>query len=144
MGRRPSVPAAPRRPATRPAGHWLPPRTRAALGHELLATLEPREDVALVVPVWTWASPRTVIAVTDRRLLWLLDDAVLNRVRSVRFRDVARVERRLSWPRRHRATVHLRGRYGSKQSFAGLSPADAAHIVAAVEGGRGKGQDTSG
>ena len=69
---------------------------RRALGRELLDALEPDEQVALVTPAATWASPSTLLAVTDRRLLWLLDDAVGNRVRSLRFRDT---ETRRAGPR---------------------------------------------
>ncbi|MEA2143466.1 MAG: hypothetical protein QOI64_1896, partial [Solirubrobacteraceae bacterium] len=75
-------------------GHWLPEAMRRALGRELLDALEADEHVELVTPTATWASPSTLLAVTDRRLLWLLDDAVGNRVRSLRFRDTAHAEQR--------------------------------------------------
>lgn len=104
-------------------------RLRAALGEELLEALEPREAVELVTTASTWASPRTVLAVTDRRLLWLHDDAVLGRVRSVRFRDVAAARLRMSWPRRRRATLSLRGRDGRRQTFSGLQPQIATRIA---------------
>ena len=67
------------------AGAWLAEPLRRALGRELLVALEEAEDVALVTPAATWASPRTLLAVTDRRLLWLLDDAPTHRVRSLRY-----------------------------------------------------------
>ncbi len=111
-------------------------RLRAALGEELLDALEPREAVELVTTASTWASPRTVLAVTDRRLLWLHDDAVLGRVRSVRFRDVAAARLRMSWPRRRRATLLLRGRDGRRQSFSGLQPQIATRIAHAVRSAR--------
>jgi curved DNA-binding protein CbpA len=127
-GRRPT-----RGAHVRPAqGDWLPQRTRAALGRELLSALEQREPIELVAPASTWASPRTLLAVTDRRLLWLLDDAVLNRVRFVRFRDVMDADCKLSWPRRQQATVRLLGRDGRKHSFAGLQPALATRILESV------------
>lgn len=126
----------PGRPAP-PPGDWLSQRTRTALGPELLSALERGEPVELVAAASTWASPRTLLAVTDRRLLWLLDDAVLNRVRFVRFRDVMEAECKLSWPRRHHATVRLLGRDGRKHSFAGLRPALATRIVESVRRGRG-------
>ena len=76
-------PPAPR--AARPRGAWLPPAIRSALGHELLGVLEPDEDVWLVTPTTTWASPQALLAASDRRLLWLLDDAVSGRVQTLRF-----------------------------------------------------------
>jgi hypothetical protein len=44
--------------------------------------------------------------VTDRRLLWLRDDAIMGRVRSLRHREVARVEARDGG--RWRRAGHLR------------------------------------
>ncbi len=78
-------PAVTRVAATRGlAGSWLEEPLRRALGRELLVALDKGEAVALVTPAATWASPRTLLAVTDRRLLWLLDDAPTHRVRSLR------------------------------------------------------------
>ena len=92
-------------PAQRPAaaaaagravkGDWLPPALRLALGRELLDALNPGEDVRLVTPTSTWASPRAILAVTDRRLLWLLDDALVTRVHSLAFRNVAQIDHRV-------------------------------------------------
>ena len=58
-------------------------RPRAAVA------LDEGEAVALVTPAATWASPRTLLAVTDRRLLWLLDDAPTHRVRSLPYTAIA-------------------------------------------------------
>ena len=81
---------APRKPPPgRRRGSWLPDAVRRALGPELLEALSDREAVKFVTPVSTWASPRAVLAVTERRLLWLLDDAPVARVRSLAFRDIA-------------------------------------------------------
>ena len=80
-----------------PARGWPTP-LRRALGRELLGALEDGEDVAMVTPTSTWASPQALLAVTDRRLLWLLDDAPTHRVRSLRYRDVADVQQRLGRP----------------------------------------------
>ena len=93
--------AAPRRatPRARRAA-WLAEPMRRALGPELLAALHPGEDVALVTPASVWASPQALLAVTDRRLLWLLDDAVTGRVRSLDLAAITGVETRLAWPRR--------------------------------------------
>jgi DnaJ domain len=111
------------------AGGWLEESVRRALGRELLRALDDREDVAIVTPAATWASPRTLLAVTDRRLLWLLDDAPVARVRSVAFRDVATVDLRVHRLRRHAATLSLRTIGGRRHSFAGLRP----HTAEAIE-----------
>jgi curved DNA-binding protein CbpA len=125
-GRRGAV----RRRRTMP-GAWLREPVRRALGRELLGALHTGEDVALVAVAETWASPRTVLVVTDRRLLWLLDDAVTGRVRSLRFDAIAEVEDRLRWPLR-RAVLRVRGKNGRRHAFAGLRPDTAAQIAIRV------------
>ncbi len=115
-------------------GHWLPEPMRRALGRELLDALEADEPVALVTPAATWASPSTLLAVTDRRLLWLLDDAVGYRVRSLRFRDVEQVTHRLRRPRRRWAVLRLRTRAGKRVSFGEVPPGAAAAIERHVAG----------
>jgi hypothetical protein len=121
----------PRRPARRRAarGAWLPDAIRRALGPELTEALAERESVRLVTPTSTWASPRAVLAVTERRLLWLLDDAPVARVRSLAFRDIAAVSLRVHRPRRRAATLSLRTTAGRRHSFADLRP----HTAAAIE-----------
>jgi hypothetical protein len=111
------------------AGAWLSEPLRRALGRELLGALEEGEDVAMVTPASTWASPQTLLAITDRRLLWLLDDAPTHRVRALRFRDVAAVEERAGRPLRRSATLRVRTSAGRKLSFADLRPATAAAIA---------------
>ena len=123
--------ASDRRPGGVP-GAWLPDAMRRALGRELLSVLEPDEDVELVTPTATWASPSTLLAVTDRRLLWLLDDAVSHRVRSLLFRDTESAEQRPMWPRRSRARLRVRSRYGKPWTFTDLRPATAAAIAGHV------------
>jgi hypothetical protein len=121
-----------RRPVRKRApvrGSWLPEAVRRALGPELLAALDPAEAVRLVTPTSTWASPRAVLAVTERRLLWLLDDAPVARVRSLAIRDVAAVSLRVHRPRRRSATLNLRTVTGRRHSFAELRP----HTAAAIE-----------
>jgi DnaJ domain len=115
------------RPGTRRAGRgsWLPEPVRRALGPELLDALGQAEAVRLVTPASTWASPRSVLAVTERRLLWLLDDAPVGRVRWLAFRDVATFSLRV---RRRGATLHLRTTGGRRHSFADLRPPTAAAI----------------
>jgi len=117
-------------PAPAPArGGWLSDHVRRALGPELLGALGHGEAVRLVTPASTWASPRTVLAVTDRRLLWLLDDAPVARVRSLPLRDVAVVSLRVHRPRRRSATLGLRTVAGRRHSFAELRP----HTAAVIE-----------
>jgi hypothetical protein len=128
----------PPRPSAAPRqgrGGRLSDAVRRALGPELVDALNPGESVRLVTPTSTWASPRTILAVTDRRLLWLLDDAPVARVRAVALRDVVDVERRVRRPRRRVATLRLRMTSGRRQSFAELRPLTAAaierHVLAA-------------
>jgi len=124
----PHAPGAPRR------GGWLAEPVRRALGPELVEALGEREPVRLVTPASTWASPRTILAVTDRRLLWLLDDAPVARVRSLAFRDVAEIAQRSRRPRRGVATLHLRTHSGRRHAFAELRPATAATIERHMRG----------
>ena len=120
-------------------GAWLPEAVRRALGPELLSALEPDEPVHLVTPAATWASPSTLLVVTDRRLLWVLDDAVSNRVRMLRFRDVKHAEQGPMWPRRSRAQVRVQPRYGRRRwTFSDLRPATALAIAGLVREGRGR------
>jgi hypothetical protein len=117
-------------PAARPArrGSWLAPAIRRALGHELLAVLEPHENVWLVTPATTWASPQALLAASDRRLLWLLDDAVNARVHTLPFAAIAAAEHSLRRPRRRVATLRLRAHDGRRLTFGELRPATAAAL----------------
>ncbi len=107
-------------PAPRPAGWWLGEATRRELGPELLAALGTRERVDLVAPCSTWAGS-AVLAVTDRRLLWLHDDAVTGRVRSLRWVDLEGADVKLGWPRRARSTLRVRRRGGKRLAFGELT-----------------------
>jgi curved DNA-binding protein CbpA len=113
----------------------LPAALRRALGPELVDALGEGERVRLVTPASTWASPRTILAVTDRRLLWLLDDAPVARVRTLPLRDVAEVSQRVRRPRRV-ATLHVRTTGGRRHSFAELRPHTAATIERHVREGQ--------
>ncbi len=127
--------AAPRR---RPAGAWLAENVRRALGPELLAALHPREDVVVVTPVAAWASPQALLAVTDRRLLWLLDDAVTGRVRTLGIDAITAVQSRLAWPRRRHAVLKVSRRNGRRPiTFGDLRPETAEAIAAHVRSVRG-------
>ena len=120
-------------PAPRPGGSaggrgdWLLAPVRLALGPELLDMLNRGEDVRLVTPTSTWASPRAILAVTDRRLLWLLDDAPVARVHSLAFRNVAQIEHRVR--RRKHATLTVRTLGGRRHVFHDLLPQTAATIA---------------
>jgi hypothetical protein len=121
--------------APAPAKGGLSWALRRALGPELIEALGEGEAVRLVTPASTWTSPRTILAVTDRRLLWLLDDAPVARVRTAGLRDVVEVVRRVRRPRRRVATLQLRLTSGRRVSFAELRPLTAAaierHVLAA-------------
>ena len=116
-------------PRTPPRGAWLPPAIRRALGHELLGVLEPRENVWLVTPATTWASPQALLAASDRRLLWLLDDAVTARVHTLPFAAIEAAEHALRRPRRRVATLRVRARDGRRLAFGELRPATAAALA---------------
>lgn len=118
----------------RGAGAWLPEPVRRSLGRELVGALNEGEGVRIVTPAATWASPRAVLAATDRRLLWLLDDAVNHRVRSLAYSAIAGVEHGLRRPLRRRAFVRVQTRTGRRLSFADLEPGTAAAIARQVDG----------
>lgn len=118
-------PAAPRRPA----GHWLAPALRRRLGRELLRALREGEEVVRVERVATWASPTAQVVVTEDRLLWLLDDAVAHRVRSLEWRHVRAVSHRLRRPLRRTAVVRVDATSGRRFEFAELRPQAALGLV---------------
>ncbi len=121
----------------RPPGQWLPEPVRRSLGSELLAALGDHEAVALVVPAATWKSPRTLLAVTDLRLLWLLDDAISHRVHSLVWRDVVRVEHRLRRPLRRTAVLRVETKLGRRLEWAELPPETAGAVAGLVAAGAG-------
>lgn len=126
-----------RRRAPAPAGHWLPEATRRSIGRELLAALEPEEPVELVTPTATWKSPRALLVLTDRRLLWLLDDVISHRVHSLRWRDVGRVEHRPPRRLRRTAAVRVETTLGRRLEWAELPPHTALEIAARVAAAAG-------
>ena len=117
-------------------GAWLSAAVRRALGRELLEALEPGEDVRHVTPTATWASARAVLVVTDRRLLWLLDDVVTARVQWLRFSRVASIRTHLRRPRRRVAIVRVEADDGRRFAFAELRPPTAEAIVKHVRAAR--------
>ncbi len=113
-------------PAARPAaavapGAWLSPAVRGQLGRELLDSLQPLEAVLLVADASTWDSPSVRLIATDRRLLWLRDDAPVARVRFMSYAVLEDVEARLS-RRGRRAELRVKPRDGRRLSFAAMAP----------------------
>jgi hypothetical protein len=113
-------------------GAWLAPAIRRALGRELLEALEDGEDVVYVTPTATWASARALLVVTDRRLLWLLDDVVMRRVDSLRFSRIASIDHHLRRPRRRVAILRVETADGRRLTFSELRPQAAEAIVRRV------------
>jgi DnaJ domain len=115
-------------------GWWLDPHLRLALGAELLQSLNDQEQVEHVAPCEVGGSAGLLV-VTDRRLLWLLDDNVLGRVRSIPFAAITAAERPPTRPWRRSAAVRVsRGR--SRVTFAGLEDAMAERILRAIASAR--------
>src|SRR3954451_22468400 len=106
-------------------GGWLGDAIRRALGPELLEALYPGEEIRLVTPASTWASPRAILALSERRFLWLLDDAPVARVRTIALRDVAGVEHRT---KRKRASLTVQTLTGHRHVFHELRPHTAQSI----------------
>jgi hypothetical protein len=96
--------------------------------------LEPEEDIWLVTPATTWASPQALLAASDRRLLWLLDDAVTARVHTLRFSAIEAVEHTVRRPRRRVATLRVRAHSGRRFAFSDLRPATAAVLTRRIAG----------
>ena len=113
-------------------GGWLSDAVRRALGRELLEALEPGEEVHHVTPTATWASARALLVVTDRRLLWLLDDVVTARVQWLRLSRIASIRSQLRRPRRRVAILRVESDDGRKLAFSELRPPTAEAIVRQV------------
>jgi hypothetical protein len=113
-------------------GDWLAPAVRRVLARELLATLEPGEQIDEVVLTATTDSHDVQLAVTDRRLLWLRDDAIMGRVRYLRYRDVARVEARGAGRLRRRGHLRLSTTAGRRLRFYELRPEVLSRVAAEI------------
>ncbi len=98
-------------------GGWLAPEVRRRLGSELVIALHASEPVLVVAEAATWDSLNVRLVVTDRRLLWLREDAIVDRVRRLPFAAIERVETRMSRNRR-RGELRVRGRDGRRLGFA--------------------------
>ncbi len=128
-GESPTSSSRPQTSASAGRGAWLSDAVRRALGAELLEALDPGEEVRWVTPTATWASVRAVLVVTDRRLLWLLDDVVTARVQWLRFSRIASIRSQLRRPRRRVALLRVEADDGRRFAFAELRPPTAEAIV---------------
>jgi hypothetical protein len=134
-GRRPrgaSDPGFDAAPPRRIAGDWLPPAVRRVLARELLAALEDGEAIDEVVLTSTTDSHDVQLAVTDRRLLWLRDDAIMGRVRYIRHRDVSRVKERAGGRFRRRGHLEVLGHNRRTLRFYELRPEVLTRLVAVI------------
>lgn len=125
-------PPAPTAPPERRAGDWLSPAVRRVLARELLLALEDGEGVVDVVLTATTDSHDVQLAVTDRRLLWLRDDAITGRVRTLRFRDLAAVETRRGGLLRRAVELRARAVDGRRVRFFELRPELAERLAAVI------------
>lgn len=114
-------------------GDWLAPAVRRVLARELLAALEPDEQVDEVVLTATTDSHDVQLAVTDRRLLWLRDDAIMGRVRYLRHRDIASVEGRSAGRLRRHGQLRVQPAAGGRPlRFFELRPELLARLTARI------------
>lgn len=95
---------------------------RRALGLELARALQRDEELLLATDAATWESFRVRLAATDRRLVWLLDDRAVDRVRWLDYRTIAAVEGRLKRPRRRVGELLVHPREGRRLSFSEIDP----------------------
>lgn len=125
--------AEPAPPPVEIAGAWLPPAVRRVLARELLAALEPGEQVDEVVLTATSDSHDVQLAVSDRRLLWLRDDAIMGRVRYLRHRDIAGVEERSAGRLRRHGQLRVQPASGGRPlRFFELAPDVLARLAARI------------
>jgi hypothetical protein len=115
-------------------GAWLPEPVRRSLGWELLTALGEGEQVRLIANAGRSGAGPARLALTDRRLIWLLEDAVSARVDWVRFGIVDAAEQRRTRLGR-RAVLRLRTHTGRRLSFGDLRPEVAETIVAGLARG---------
>jgi hypothetical protein len=115
------------------AGAWLPPAVRRVLARELLAALEAGEQVDEVVLTATTDSHDVQLVVTDRRLLWLRDDAIMGRVRYLRHREIASVEGRSAGRLRRHGQLRVQPASGGRPlRFFELAPDVLARLAARI------------
>lgn len=105
-----------------PPGHWLTEDVRRRLGGELTAALEPGEQVLATADAATWDSHDVRLAVTDRRLVWLRDDAISDRVRYQRHDRITAVDTRPRGRLRRTAELRVTTDGGRRLRFGELAP----------------------
>ena len=105
---------------------------RKALGVELARHLQEGEELLLATDAATWDSFRVRLAATDRRLVWLLDDRPVDRVRSIPYSAVADVEGRLKRPRRRIGELLVHPREGRRLSFSEIDPGALRALLLAI------------
>jgi hypothetical protein len=113
-------------------GDWLQPAVRLVLARELLASLERDEQVQEVLLTATSDSHDVQLAVTDRRLIWLRDDAIVGRIRYLRFRDLRSAEGRAPGRLGRSAELRVRGHDGRRMRFFGLAPEVIERVLAGI------------
>lgn len=110
-----------------PASQW-----RRLLGVELGRALRDDEELLLATDAATWDSHRVRLVATSRRLLWLLDDRPVDRVRSLEYHSIAAVDGRLKRPRRRVGELIVKPREGRRLSFSEIDPGALRALLLAV------------
>ncbi len=125
------------RPAPPPMAPEPPTARREALrrvlGIELGRALQADEELLLATDAATWDSPRVRLAATDRRLVWLMDDRPVDRVRYIDYTAIAALEGRLKRPRRRVGELIVRPREGKRLSFSEIDPGALRALLLAVQ-----------
>ena len=109
------------------------PEVRRALGAELARILSEDEELLLATDASTWDSFRVRLAATDRRLVWLLDERPVDRVRWIDYASIAGLEGRLKRPRRRVGELIVRPREGRRLSFSEIDPGALRALLLAVQ-----------
>lgn len=121
------------RPDLRAPGWWLGDDVRAALGAELAGALDDGERVLAVAWAASGDSHEVRLAVTDKRLAWLRDDAIAERVRWLRLSEVEEVDARLGRVRRQ-GELRVRARTRRRRlRFGEIAPHALRELAAALE-----------
>jgi hypothetical protein len=119
-------------PPTRPDPPKRNAAYRKALGIELARHLQDGEELLLATDAATWDSFRVRLAATDRRLVWLLDDRPVDRVRSIPYAAISDVEERLKRPRRRVGELLVHPREGRRLSFSEIDPGALRALLLAI------------
>lgn len=124
---------APARVVVRAPGWWLGDDVRAALGPELAGALDEGERVLALAWAASGDSHEVRLAVTDKRLAWLRDDAIAERVRWLRLSEVEDVDARLGRVRR-RGELRVRARTKRRRlRFGEIAPDALREVAGALE-----------